>query len=103
MSEDVTNSYSVDLDSDCLPELVLYREASRTMEVWKGREDKGFVRVARQSLPSVFSRNSTKVIGQPTFADMGRHTHTYTVELLYYVDTLVFNLDTMRGSQLHRE
>ena len=67
---DITNSYFVDLDSDCLPELVLYREANRSIEVWKEREE-SFIMVSNQSLPSVFSRDSMKVIGLPTFADMG--------------------------------
>ena len=66
----ITNSYFVDLDSDCLPELVLYWEANRLIEVWKERGE-SFVMVSNQSLPSVFSRDSMKVIGLPTFVDMG--------------------------------
>ena len=51
---------------------MLYRdgEDNRSMEVWKERE-KGFVMISSQSLPSVFSPNSTKVVGLPIFADMG--------------------------------
>ena len=66
---DFTNSYFVDLDSDCLPELVLYREAARSIEVWKERDG-----VSNQSLPSVLNRDSMKVVGLPTFADMGEWT-----------------------------
>ena len=45
-------------------------EDNRSMEVWKEREE-GFVMISSQSLPSVFSRDSTKVVGLPIFADMG--------------------------------
>ena len=41
------------------------------MEVWKERGEKGFVMISSQSLPSVFSRDSMKVVGLPIFADMG--------------------------------
>ena len=73
VSETITNSYFVDLDSDCLPELVLYRdgEGNRSMEVWKERGEEGFIMISSQSLPLVFSPNSTKVVGLPIFADMG--------------------------------
>ena len=67
---DITNSYFVDLDSDCLPELVLYRETSRLVEVWKERGEV-FVMISNQSLPSVFGHDSMKVISLPAFADMG--------------------------------
>ena len=73
MPETITNSYFVDLDSDCLPELVLYRdgEENRSMEVWKERGEEGFIMISSRSLPTVLSPNSTKVVGLPIFADMG--------------------------------
>ena len=77
---DITNSYFVDLDSDCLPELVLYREANRSMEVWRRRENEGFIMVSdHYLLHSIFSRDSMKVVGLPAFADMGKHLHTYMI------------------------
>ena len=45
---------------------MLYRD-NRSMEVWKEREN-GFVMVSSQS---IFSQDSTKVVGLPIFADMG--------------------------------
>lgn len=51
---------------------MLYRdgEDNRSMEVWKEREE-GFVMVSSQSLLTIFSQDSTKVVGLPIFADMG--------------------------------
>ena len=81
MPETITNSYFVDLDSDCLPELVLYRdgEVNRSMEVWKERGEKGFIMISSQSLPSVFNRDSMKVVGLPIFADMGKAIILYII------------------------
>ena len=52
---------------------MLYRdgEDNRSMEVWKERGEEGFVMISSKSLPSIFSRDSTKVVGLPIFADMG--------------------------------
>ena len=77
---DITNSYFVDLDSDCLPELVLYSEANRLMEVWRRRENEGFIMVSNHSLlRPVFSHDFMKVVGLPAFADMGKHLHAYMI------------------------
>ena len=62
------SSYFVDLDSDCLPELLLFRENGRTLEVWKSGES-GMELGFTQSLDSILNGHS--ITGIPTFADMG--------------------------------
>lgn len=85
---DLISSYFVDLDSDCLPELVLYRESNRVIEVWKSGKS-GMEFKFNQSLHS--SLNSMHW-GMPTFADMGEYVeymymymnvHVYTHNIMY--------------------
>ena len=72
---DLISSYSVDLDSDCLPELLLYRQSRSTnlreIQVWKGREDGELGIISNETLPSILSVTSSPIIGLPTFADIG--------------------------------
>ena len=69
---DLTSSYFIDLDSDCLSELVLYRETNKSMmKVWKHNRDKGLGLVSNLSLSSILSLDSNPIIGLLTFADMG--------------------------------
>ena len=70
---DLLGSCFVDLDSDCLPELVLFRSIDSIVEVWKRNEISGMERVFNQSLNSILKPYVNVVLTSiPAFADMGK-------------------------------